>query len=619
MKTSPVVGIDLGTTYCCIGVWHEGRVKIVPNGTERTTPSCIVFKNDNEELIGTEAKECNPDDITTKIYGIKRIIGRKFDDPVLKEELKNVTYNIIDGKNKNPLIKVNKKTYSTEEISAKLLEKNLKLAIDFCGCDITDAVITVPANFNDSQREATKNAGELIGLKRINIISEPNAAALAYGLNKKINKTVLIFDLGGGTLDVSILKIRDDFFEVLSTCGDAHFGGEDFDNLLVNFCFDKFQTINNIIIPDNKVNDVKSRMRFMCEKSKKMLTFVDETKIIIDNIYKRLDLEIKITRKELEELCKDSFLKCIPTIDKALKDSKKSKDDINEIVLIGGSSNIPKIREIVKEYFGGKELNSSINPDEAVAYGATIEAASKFNIYDKSIANLIISDITAFSLGIEVIGKDMSFIIERLSKIPTKVIKQYTNAEDNQKSVLIKVFEGEKLKIDENTLLGKFVLQGITPLPKYKNKIDVTFDLDSNGILNVTAIDQSSQKSGSLKIEIDKGRLCKTEIDSKSKEFVEKRQYFLDKAILKKNYSDLILKLGQIKNKCPEDKVDEKVEEEKKWLSNNETNLDVFKTRLKKLETLYLSLVDKKPIRPSTTLNSSRSSKKVMDTTFELD
>lgn len=511
------IGIDLGTTYSCVGVLQNDKVEIIANEQgNRTTPSFVSF-TDSERLIGDSAKNQAASNPTNTIFDAKRLIGRSFSDRMTQNDISHFPFKVFDNGGDTPCIEVEykneKKSFLPEEISSMVLIKMKEIAESYLGKDVKDAVITVPAYFNDSQRGSTKDAGAIAGLNVLRVINEPTAAAIAYGLDKNSSDeyNVLIFDLGGGTFDVSLLSIDEGIFEVKATAGDTHLGGEDFDNRLVNHFCKEFKRKNKKDITDNPRS--MRRLRTACERAKRTLSSTTQATVEVDSLYDGIDFMSTLSRARLEELCMDLFRSTMNPVEKVLKDSGISKSKVNDIVLVGGSTRIPKIQQLLSNFFNGKELSKNINPDEAVAYGAAVQAAVLKGVKSTKTEDLVLLDVAPLSLGIETSGEVMSVLIPRNSTIPTNKRETFSTYEDYQTVVEIKVFEGERARTRDNNKLGEFTLYDIPSMKRGEPEIDVSFDVDANGILKVSAVEKSTGKSNKVEIRNNNSRLSKEEIE----------------------------------------------------------------------------------------------------------
>ena len=555
-----VIGIDLGTTNSCVAVMEGGKPKVIENAEgARTTPSVVAFTKDGERLIGQPAKRqavTNPDNT---IFAVKRLIGRRFDDPITKKDTELVPYKIVKGSNGDAWVNAGGKDYSPSQISAFILQKMKETAEAYLGETVTQAVITVPAYFNDAQRQATKDAGQIAGLEVLRIINEPTAAALAYGLDKEEGKTIAVYDLGGGTFDVSILEIGDGVFEVKSTNGDTFLGGEDFDAAIVNWLADKFKEKEGIDLRSDRL--ALQRLKEAAEKAKIELSSAQTTEINQPFITARMEggattplhLVVTLSRAELEKLVAPLIDRTKEPMKKALKDAGVDAKDIADVVLVGGQTRMPRVREVVKEFFG-MEPHVGVNPDEVVAMGAAIQAG----VLQGDVKDVLLLDVTPLSLGIETLGGVFTRMIDRNTTIPTKKGQTFSTADDNQNAVTIRVFQGEREMANDNKMLGQFDLVGIPPAPRGVPQIEVTFDIDANGIVHVTAKDKGTGKEQQIRIQAS-GGLNDSDIEKMVKEaeqFAEEDKQRRE-AAESKNQAESLIHSTEQQLKEHGDKVDE--------------------------------------------------------------
>ncbi|XP_072285468.1 endoplasmic reticulum chaperone BiP [Pyxicephalus adspersus] len=603
-----VIGIDLGTTYSCVGVFKNGRVEIIANDQgNRITPSYVAFTPEGERLIGDAAKNQLTSNPENTVFDAKRLIGRTWNDPSVQQDIKYLPFTVAEKKTK-PYIAVDigdqRKTFAPEEISAMVLTKMKETAEAYLGKKVTHAVVTVPAYFNDAQRQATKDAGTIAGLNVMRIINEPTAAAIAYGLDKKEGeKNILVFDLGGGTFDVSLLTIDNGVFEVVATNGDTHLGGEDFDQRVMEHFIKLYKKKTGKDV--RKDNRAVQKLRREVEKAKRALSSQHQVKIEIESFFEGEDFSETLTRAKFEELNMDLFRSTLKPVQKVLEDADLKKSDIDEIVLVGGSTRIPKIQQLVKEFFNGKEPSRGINPDEAVAYGAAVQAGVLSG--DQDTGDLVLLDVCPLTLGIETVGGVMTKLIPRNTVVPTKKSQIFSTASDNQPTVTIKVYEGERPLTKDNHLLGTFDLTGIPPAPRGVPQIEVTFEIDVNGILRVTAEDKGTGNKNKITITNDQNRLTPDEIermvndaekfaedDKKLKERIDARNELESYTYSLKNQIGDKEKLGGKLSSEDKETIEKAVEEKIEWLeSHQDADIEDFKVKKKELEDIVQPIVGK--------------------------
>ncbi|CAL9769007.1 unnamed protein product [Musa acuminata subsp. burmannicoides] len=591
----PAIGIDLGTTSSCVAVWQHGRVEIIADDQgNRTTPSSVAFTG-TQRFIGNEAQNQVVMNPTNTVFDVKRLIGRRFSDPSVQNDMRSWPFKVIDGQGDRPLIVVQYKgeeqQFTAEEITSMILVKMREIAESYLGCATDDVVITVPAYFSDHQREATKNAGAIAGLNIVGLINEPTAAAIAYGLHKRSSSetNVLIFDLGGGTFDVSVLTISQGVFEVKATAGDAHLGGEDFDNRMVSHFVDEFKRQHRKDISGNPRK--LRKLKIACEKAKRTLSSTNRATIEIDSLFEDSDFSSTITRNLFEELNDDLFTKCADTVKKCLRDAKMDKSSIHDVVLIGGSTRIPRVQQLLQELFDGKELCKSINPDEAVAYGAAAKAAMLRGDDHENLHDMLLLDVAPLSLGLEAGGGNMVVVIPRNTVVPTKK-ERVLSTPVHKPRACIKVYEGERCTTRDNNLLGRFELCGIPSAQDSSLEIDVCFDIDADGILDLSIYDKTMGKEKNrITVTRDMTRLSKEEIEEmvwRAKKYKEEDEEHKRKIEAKNELEKYALKM-----KSSVKKVEGVIEQTISWLeaTNQEAEANEFEAKMKELKGICYSLV----------------------------
>ena len=627
---SKVIGIDLGTTNSCVAVMEGTQAKVLENAEgARTTPSVVAFTDGDEKLIGQPAKRQAVTNFENTIFAVKRLMGRNFEDPTVKKDIESSTFKIIKAENGDAWIEAKGKKYSPSQISAFVLQKMKETAEKYLGQEVTKAVITVPAYFNDAQRQATKDAGKIAGLEVLRIINEPTAASLAYGLDKKVNKKIAVYDLGGGTFDVSILELGDGVFEVKSTNGDTFLGGEDFDNAIVDYLLNEFKKENGIDLKSDKL--ALQRLKEAAEKAKIELSSAVQTEINLPFITADKTgpkhINIKMTRAKLEALVEDLIGRTIPPCKTALKDAGLSAAEINEVILVGGMTRMPKVIEEVKNFFG-KEPNKSVNPDEVVAMGAAIQAG----VLQGDVKDVLLLDVTPLSLGIETLGGVSTKLIDKNTTIPTKKSQVFSTAEDNQPAVSIRVLQGEREMATDNKLLGNFELVGMAPAPRGVPQIEVAFDIDANGIVNVSAKDKGTGKEQKIQIQAS-GGLSEEEINKMVKEAEANKEAEKKKrdSVDARNQADTLLHSTEKNLKEHGSKVSDADKKEIETASANlrnalkGTDVEEIKKNIQELvqksmklgEAIYKSQQSTKPNETSKDKEEGKKDDNVVDADFE--